>query len=130
MPFPAGGGGSGSIGKGHRAWRMESFRQAFPGRSEMIAYCEQHDIPVKASVRKPYSSDENCLHISYEAGKLEDLEVNGVELVDFGMTVSPQSAPDQVESVTLEFEGGWPVAVNGQRESTPDRQIAQRDWWA
>ena len=59
-------------------WRMEKFRDAFPGRTEMIAYCQQRDIPVKASVEKPYSSDENCLHISYEAGQLEDLEVNGV----------------------------------------------------
>jgi argininosuccinate synthase len=55
----------------------------------MIAYCQEKNIPVKASPSKPYSSDENCLHISYEAGKLEDLNVNGVELVDFGMTVSP-----------------------------------------
>ena len=54
-------------------WRIERFRQTFPGRTEMIAYCQQKNIPVKASVAKPYSSDENCLHISYEAGKLEDL---------------------------------------------------------
>jgi argininosuccinate synthase len=59
-------------------WRIEKFRQKFPGRSQMIAYCNQKGIPVKASVSKPYSSDENCLHISYEAGKLEDLSVNGV----------------------------------------------------
>ena len=79
-------------------WRIEKFRKTFPGRSEMIAYCQQKNIPVKASVAKPYSSDENCLHISYEAGKLEDLTVNGVELVEFGMTVSPQEAPDKVEN--------------------------------
>ena len=66
-------------------WRMEKFRQRFPGRSEMIAFCNQKKIPVKASLSKPYSSDENCLHISYEAGKLEDLNVNGVDLVEFGM---------------------------------------------
>ena len=70
-------------------WRIESFRQQFPGRTEMLAYCDQKGIPVKATAKKPYSSDENCLHISYEAGKLEELTVNGVELVDFGMTVSP-----------------------------------------
>ncbi len=96
-------------------WRIEKFRKAFPGRSEMIAYCNERNIPVKASVAKPYSSDENCLHISYEAGKLEDLTVNGVELVEFGMTVSPQQAPDQVEQVTIGFESGVPVQVNGQR---------------
>jgi argininosuccinate synthase len=96
-------------------WRMEAFRQKFPGRREMIAYCEQKKIPVKASVAKPYSSDENCLHISYEAGKLENLSVNGVELVDFGMTVSPQQAPDKIETVTIAFASGLPVSVNGKR---------------
>lgn len=95
-------------------WRMEKFRKLFPGRSEMIAYCQQKNIPIKASSAKPYSSDENCLHISYEAGKLEDLGVNGVELVDFGMTVSPQKAPDKVEKVVLGFRSGMPVSVNGK----------------
>ncbi|MDZ7619314.1 MAG: argininosuccinate synthase [Patescibacteria group bacterium] len=96
-------------------WRMAEFRKQFPGRSEMIAYCQSKGIPVKASVAKPYSSDENCLHISYEAGKLEDMSVNGVELVDFGMTVSPRQAPDQVENVRITFEAGVPVAVDGER---------------
>jgi argininosuccinate synthase len=98
-------------------WRIEKFRQRFPGRQAMIDFCAQHKIPVKASSTKPYSSDENCLHISYEAGKLEDLEVNGVELVDFGMTVSPQQAPDQVETVKIAFQSGVPVSVNGAKLS-------------
>ena len=96
-------------------WRMEKFRQLFPGRTAMIAYCHEKNIPVKASVSKPYSSDENCLHISYEAGKLEDLGVNGVELVEFGMTQSPQHAPDTPETVSVGFEAGLPVSVNGRR---------------
>ncbi len=95
-------------------WRMQRFRDAFPGRTAMIEYCRERAIPVKASVEKPYSSDENCLHISYEAGQLEDLAVNGVELVDFGMTVSPQQAPDEAEEVTIAFREGVPVSVNGQ----------------
>lgn len=98
-------------------WRIKEFRELFPGRTEMIAYCESKGIPVKASVSKPYSSDENCLHISYEAGDLEDLEVNGVEKVDFGMGVSPQDAPDEVEKVTVKIEKGVPVAVNGEELS-------------
>jgi argininosuccinate synthase len=98
-------------------WRIDEFRARFPGRSEMIAYCQEKDIPVKASVAKPYSSDENCLHISYEAGRLEDLNVNGVELVEFGMTVRPQQAPDKVEEVTIGFQAGVPVKVNGQPQS-------------
>ncbi|HWA99423.1 MAG TPA: argininosuccinate synthase, partial [Pirellulales bacterium] len=98
-------------------WRIEKFRQQFPGRKELIAYCEAKKIPVKASAAKPYSSDENCLHISYEAGKLEDLTVNGVELVDFGMTVSPKAAPDKPEQVTIGFEHGIPISVNGKKLS-------------
>jgi argininosuccinate synthase len=98
-------------------WRIEKFRQRFPGRSEMIAFCSQKNIPVKASVAKPYSSDENCLHISYEAGKLEDLVVSGVQLVEFGMVTPPQKAPDKAEAVTVAFESGVPVAVNGQKQS-------------
>ena len=104
-------------------WRIERFRQLFPGRTEMIAYCEEKNIPVKASTAKPYSSDENCLHISYEAGDLEDLTINGVDLVDFGMTVSPQDAPDQVEVVTVAFEKGVPVSVNGERLAAHDLVI-------
>ena len=94
-------------------WRIEEFRNAFPGRTEMIQYCEQKNIPIKASKDKPYSSDENCLHISYEAGDLELLNVNGVEMVDFGMGVSPQDAPDKIETVTVGFESGVPTSVNG-----------------
>ncbi|PQO34458.1 argininosuccinate synthase [Bremerella cremea] len=96
-------------------WRIKRFRDKFPGRTELIAYCNEKNIPVKASTAKPYSSDENCLHISYEAGELEDLGVNGVELVDFGMTVSPQDAPDQAETVTIKVEKGVPTHVNGEK---------------
>ncbi len=95
-------------------WRMPEFRKAFPGRTELIAYCEKNDIPVKASTAKPYSSDENVLHISYEAGKLEYLDVHGVELVDFGMGVSPQQAPDAAEEITIGFESGVPRTLGGQ----------------
>ncbi|MBI5759586.1 MAG: argininosuccinate synthase, partial [Planctomycetales bacterium] len=98
-------------------WRIERYRKAFPGRTEMIAYCAEKKIPVKASVSKPYSSDENCLHISYEAGKLEDPTVYGCDLVEFGMTVSPKQAPDVEERVTIGFESGVPVSLNGQRRS-------------
>jgi argininosuccinate synthase len=99
-------------------WRNEAFRRQFPGRKEMIAFCEAKGIPVKASAAKPYSSDENCLHISYEAGRLEDLGVNGVELVDFGMSVSPREAPNEPERITLEFASGVPVRLDG-RELSP-----------
>lgn len=98
-------------------WRMKKFRDQFPGRTELIAFCKDKNIPVKASISKPYSSDENCLHISYEAGNLEELDVNGVELVEFGMGVSPAEAPDKKETVTIDFESGVPIAVNGKKLS-------------
>jgi argininosuccinate synthase len=98
----------------------------------MIDYCAAKKIPVKASIAKPYSSDENCLHISYEAGKLEDPAVDGVSIVDFGMTVSPQDAPDVVEEVTVGFEKGVPASLNSKRHSALEmvqelNQIAGRN---
>jgi argininosuccinate synthase len=105
-------------------WRMKEFRDLFPGRTEMLAFCERHHIAVKASHSKPYSSDENCLHTSYEAGQLEDLNTDGFALVDFGMTVSPQEAPDRMETVTIHFESGIPVAVNGNKASAHEIVLA------
>ena len=98
-------------------WRLERYRKLFPGRQEMIAYCAAKNIPVKASSTKPYSSDENCLHISYEAGKLEDPAVDGIPIIDFGMTVSPQQAPEKEEFVKIGFESGIPVSVDGKKLS-------------
>lgn len=95
-------------------WRDATFRERFPGRTEMIDYCRERGIPVKATAQRPYSSDENCLHISYEAGRLEDLTVNGVELVDFGMTCSPREAPEEGATVRIGFESGVPVNIDGQ----------------
>ncbi len=96
-------------------WRLSGFRERFPGRSEMLDFCDAKRIPVKATRSKPYSSDENCLHTSYEAGCLEDLTTDGFAVVDFGMTVSPQDAPDAIETVRIGFESGVPVSVNGRR---------------
>jgi argininosuccinate synthase len=98
-------------------WRIQKYRDKFPGRKEMIDFCAAKNIPVKASISKPYSSDENCLHISYEAGKLEDPAVDGVSIIDFGMSVSPQEAPDKVEEVKVGFERGVPTTINGKNRS-------------
>ena len=96
-------------------WRTPEWRESFPGRKEMLAYCEAKGIPVKATTRKPYSSDENVLHISYEAGDLEQLDVCGVDLVEFTMTCSPAEAPEKPEEVRIGFEAGHPVSVNGKK---------------
>jgi argininosuccinate synthase len=98
-------------------WRDENFRNQFPGRAEMIRYCEQKGIPVEATAKKPYSMDRNLLHISYEAGILEDpwLDASAAEYKDmYKLSVSPEDAPNQPEYVTLDFERGDCVAVNGK----------------
>ena len=98
-------------------WRMPDFRKQFPGRKEMIAYCQEQNIPVEASARKPYSMDRNLLHISYEAGILEDpwFDPTSEENKDmFKLTTDPQDAPDAPEYVELGFEAGNCVSVNGK----------------
>jgi argininosuccinate synthase len=95
-------------------WRLESFREKFPGRAEMIRYAEEHNIPVAASAKKPYSSDRNLLHISFESGVLEDpwFDASGPELRDmYRLSVAPEDAPDVSEHVELEFERGLCVAL-------------------
>src|SRR5213595_1251899 len=98
-------------------WRDSSFRGQFPGRAEMISYCEEKEIPVEASAKKPYSMDRNLLHISYEAGILEDpwLDASGPEYKQmYKLSVSPEDAPNKAEYVNLDFEKGNCVAVNGK----------------
>ncbi len=98
-------------------WRDASFRAQFPGRAEMIQYCADKKIPVEASAKKPYSMDRNLLHISYEAGILEDPWLDAFSPAHkdmFKLSVSPEDAPDKAEYVTLEFVKGDCVAVNGK----------------
>ncbi|HTL18905.1 MAG TPA: argininosuccinate synthase [Patescibacteria group bacterium] len=98
-------------------WRDASFREHFPGRSEMIAYCEEKKIPVQASAKKPYSMDRNLLHISFEAGILEDPWLDAFAPGNkemFKLSVAPEDAPDKPEYVTLEFKKGDCIAVNGK----------------
>lgn len=101
-------------------WRDPEFRRRFPGRAEMIAFCEERKIPVQATAKKPYSMDRNLMHISYEAGILEDpwMDAFAPDNKDmFKLSVAPEDAPDKPEYVTLDFEQGHCVAVNGRRLS-------------
>lgn len=98
-------------------WRDESFRSQFPGRTEMIQYCQDKKIPVEASSKKPYSMDRNLLHISYEAGIMEDPWMDASDpkyKAMYKLSVSPEDAPNKSEYVTLEFVQGNCVAVNGK----------------
>ena len=98
-------------------WRMDVFRDAFPGRSEMIDYCAEHGINVEASASKPYSMDRNLLHISYEAGILEDpwFDPTTPDNKDmYKLTEDPEDAPNEAQYVDLEFEKGDCIAVDGR----------------
>ena len=101
-------------------WKIEKFRAEFPGRAEMIDYCRKNKIPVEASLKKPYSMDRNLLHISYEAGILEDPWFDPTTKANKGMfklSVSPEDAPDKPEYVELDFVRGNCTAVNGKKLS-------------
>lgn len=89
-------------------WRHWDFR----GRSELIAYCQKHGIPVTATADKPYSMDRNLMHISYEGGILEDPWAAPPENI-FLLTKPPEKAADKPEEITISFEKGEPVAING-----------------
>jgi len=90
-------------------WREWEFK----GRSDLIAYAKQHDIPVTATAEKPYSTDRNLMHVSYEGGILEDPWAEPPENI-FQLTRSPEAAKSEAEYVELSFEKGEPVAINGE----------------
>ena len=84
------------------------------GREDCVAYARAHDIPVGVTKEKPYSTDANLFHISYEGGVLEDpwaAPPRGM----WRLTTDPQDAPDAPERVEIDFEGGNPVAINGEK---------------
>ena len=94
-------------------WRDEAFLERFGGRKQMIEYCQERKLPIKATIGAPYSTDANLLGLTHEAGKLEHLDV-GPWFVTPGMGVLPTDAPDAPETVTVRFEAGRPVAFNGE----------------
>ncbi|MCC8108094.1 MAG: argininosuccinate synthase [Planctomycetes bacterium] len=97
-------------------WRDPEFSSVIKGRAEAIAYAKKYNIPVKATKSKPWSSDENLLHISFEAGMLEDPEAKPRADM-FELTVDPMKAPNKAEKVRVDFEKGYPVALNGKKLS-------------
>ncbi|MDF1577211.1 MAG: argininosuccinate synthase [Desulfobulbales bacterium] len=90
-----------------RTWDLNS-------RTKLIAYAEQHGIPIPVTKEKPYSSDENLLHISFEGGILED-PWNEPEEAMFKLSCSPENAPDKATYIEIEFEKGTPVAIDGEK---------------
>lgn len=101
-------------------WREEKFREEFPGRAQMIAFAKKNGIPVSATADKPYSTDRNLLHISFESGVLEDpwFDASSKEMrAMYKLTVAPDDAPNEAEYVDLAFEKGDCVEVNGKKLS-------------
>ncbi len=91
-------------------WREWAIRS----RQDALDYAAEHNVPVTATAEKIYSRDRNLWHLSHEGGLLED-PWNEPEEDMYQVSASPQSAPDEPEYLTLSFEQGAPVAVNGER---------------
>jgi len=98
-------------------WKDPEFLSQFQGRSDMIRYAAGHRIPVKASISKPYSEDDNLMHISHEAGILEDpLYCAGKDILS--KMVMPMDAPDKEIHISISFKDGIPVKVTNKDDGT------------
>jgi argininosuccinate synthase len=84
-------------------WKERAFLDRFRGRKDLLAFAAEHGIPVEATAEKPYSSDENLMHRSYEAGVLEDPSKPPAEEI-FRLTRSPREAPDEPVRLAIEFK--------------------------
>lgn len=98
-------------------WKMQEFLDQFKGRTDMLNYAEKHQIPVKASLKKPYSEDDNLMHISHEAGILEDPGFQFDKEILTKM-VAPQDAPDKETHLEIHFKDGIPVMVVNNEDGT------------
>lgn len=95
-------------------WRIKEFRDEIPGRKEAIAYAAKHGIPIKATADKPWSTDPNIAHRSHEAGLLEDPMYKPIESM-YQLVTTPQKAPDKITKLSIGFEDGIPLNVNGKK---------------
>ena len=98
-------------------WKDAEFLAQFKGRSDMIEYASKHGIPVKATKEAPYSTDANLMHISYEAGILEDPMLTPSDEM-FELTKNPKDAPDKETKIEIEFKHGNPVSVKNHNDGT------------
>ena len=94
-------------------WKMPEFLTRFEGRKDMLNYCDQYGIPVTATRKKPYSEDDNLLHISHEAGILEDPNAPCAEEV-YSRTSTIKDWPDEPEFIEITFKDGIPTAVKNK----------------
>ncbi len=103
-------------------WKDPKFLTKFKGRSDLLKFAKENGIPVKATKEKPFSEDENLMHISHEAGILENPLLNPKEYI-FTKSVSPKDAPDKETILDVHFEDGTPVKIvnkeNGDVKEDP-----------
>ncbi|MCW5876240.1 MAG: argininosuccinate synthase [Anaerolineales bacterium] len=99
-----------------REWELRS-------REDAIEYAKKHNVPITATRKTIYSRDANLWHISHEGGPLEDTWLEPEEAM-FMLSVSPEDAPDEPQTIEIEFDSGTPVALDGQRLS-PAEFIAE-----
>ncbi len=92
-------------------WRDDKW--TIRSREDALAYAHAHNVPVSASLKSIYSRDRNLFHMSHEGGPLENPWTQP-EASMFTLTKSPQDAPDRTDTVTLGFEAGCPVSIDGQ----------------
>jgi argininosuccinate synthase len=97
-------------------WKMEEFLDQFKGRTDMLNYAKEKNIPVKASLKKPYSEDDNIMHISHEAGILEDPKFKPEKDL-YTKTVMPQDAPDKETKISIHFKDGIPIKVVNEEDN-------------
>ena len=91
-------------------WRDEEFSNQFKGRNDLLNYAEKWKIPITASKGKPYSEDENLIHISHEAGILEDPSKRPDPSV-FSLTEDISNTPDEETKLEIKFKDGIPISV-------------------
>jgi len=91
-------------------WKDKEFLSQFEGRTDLINYAKENGIPIDSTLQKPYSMDDNLMHISYEAGLLEDTKYEANEDM-FKKTISPKDAPDKETKIMIEFKQGVPIKV-------------------
>ena len=91
-------------------WKDPKFLAEFHGRTDMINYAKKNKIPIESTAEKPYSMDDNLMHISYEAGQLEDPKFEPKKDM-FKKTASPKDAPDKETKISIEFKKGVPVKI-------------------
>ncbi|MCJ7448309.1 MAG: argininosuccinate synthase [Bacteroidales bacterium] len=98
-------------------WKDKEFLATFKGRTDLLKYASEKKIPVKASIEKPYSEDDNLMHISHEAGILEDpmFSMNKSMLTKM---VMPQDAPDKETRIAIHFKDGIPVRLVNKNDGT------------